>query len=142
MSAFILPRGNQPVFGEVDVEFEWYGDRLERDVSEAAVDAMEELLELAAEASQFWAPVDTGALQASIEAIGVDVNDEFITGYFGSNDPNVDYALHQELGTIRFPGNFYLTRGAEETVDEFTGLLEDAIAARGWSACPPTSSPP
>lgn len=82
------------------------------------------------------APVDTGALRASIytstqngdtssagtNPLPVPTDDH--TAYVG---PSVEYGLFVEIGTVRRAGTPYLQPAVRETEDEFRKLLADAV---------------
>lgn len=72
------------------------------------------------------APVDTGALKNSIQARPVDeLTSEVVVG--------VDYAAHQEFGTVKMAAHPYLRPAVEEVAPAFDAACAQSIedAAKG-----------
>lgn len=121
--------GNIPV--AVAVDFNWFGDRVERDVDQALVDAMQRALDSAIRLTQIpgWTPVRTGDLMASITDLGIRVLKTRVIGEFGSP---LHYAIFQELGTSRIAGRYYLTRAGTVASKELEKWIAAELKARGY----------
>lgn len=121
--------GNIPV--SVSVDFQWYGQRVEDDVTEALVAAMDRALSQAIKLTQLpgWTPYRTGDLVNSIINLGVKLARHDVIGTFGSP---LHYALFQELGTSRFSGKFYLTRAGLSAAQDLENFIREELSARGY----------
>ncbi len=72
------------------------------------------------EKAKRYAPVDTGALQASIQAK--------VTGPFSAEiAPGTEYAEHVEYGTRHMAAQPYMTPAAEEERPLFLGRMKDLL---------------
>lgn len=122
--------GNIPI--SVDVDFKWHGDRVERDVDTALIQAMQWALSSAIQIVNLpgWTPFRTGDLLASIIDLGIKVEKTQVVGSFGSP---IHYALFQELGTSRISGKFYLSRAGIIVGQELEKWVAKALAARGYA---------
>lgn len=69
-----------------------------------------------------FAPVDTGALRASILA-------EPVKQFVWKVAPHVEYAIYQEFGTSRMPAHPFMIPAMMAEKDSFAARVRDAIGA-------------
>lgn len=96
------------------------------DIQEAAALAIDSILadatRQAKEPPPVGAPVDTGTLRNAI-LYRVEQTHGSVTGVFGVFDPNVHYAIYQELGTRYIRPKLFLRRAFERYAGEFPRRL-------------------
>ena len=68
------------------------------------------------------APVDTGILRATIGCDMVDATEGTVTSY-------VDYSIYNEFGTCKMPAHPYMRPALDESVDDITKLIGEAVIA-------------
>lgn len=72
------------------------------------------------------APVKTGNLRRSIVTLRRPAPSLVIRFVIG---PQADYGIHQEIGTARMPGKFYMTRASITHEARIKAGIKDAVAA-------------
>lgn len=113
------------------VEFNWYGEKVEQDVDEALVEAIQLAINDALQIVRLpgWTPFLTGDLLNSIIDLGIQIQKTQVIGAFGSP---LHYALFQELGTSKVAPSYYLTRAGNIVADELEKWVAQSLAARGY----------
>lgn len=86
--------------------------------------SLERMGQTAEDHAKEYAPVDTGHLKKSIHhAVAEDEN----AAYVGTNDDEVDYAVFQELGTVKIPAHPFLKPAVAQHAGEYRKIIEEEL---------------
>lgn len=87
------------------------------DLMQNITKSIEKQNDAAVKAAKAYAPVNTGKLKNSIDGEVTSDNEEIISTVYA----DTDYAIYQELGTSRVPGQHYLKKGVINSVKVLEG---------------------
>lgn len=110
---------------------EWRGDEVKKKLLDIARRAMDRIMADCVSAAKELAPVDTAALQRSIQMRPTRQEGKALVGYWGSF--NVKYAIYQEMGTgLYAPGGGmrYTIRPVRKKALWWEGLEHPVAAVR------------
>lgn len=109
-------------------------DNVLKILNERAMDGLQKCGEVLREHARNYCPVDTGALQESIDFAVVG---KYVVLYaggdsltHGGSDKHVDYAGYVEFGTSRMAAQPYLRPAKENHMDEVKHIMDDALIGR------------
>lgn len=103
-------------------------------MEERVLAGLEECADLLKERAREYCPVDTGALQESIDTAVVG---NYVVIYAGGDsfthkgtDKHVDYAEYVEYGTSRTPAQPFMRTAKENHADEVKRIMDNAIIGK------------